>query len=463
MKNVIVLIIATVFLTACGSKKNAELQGTPPPPAETPASEVDKPGTKPDAKNPSGPSRDHRPEDGNINMKPPKNPGDAPADNKPSTPEHNDNGHDDDDKPEGPTGSLPVVPAQPVNPQKPEAPQKPGEHKPSHGNSVYNPAVPNFSEPAGGKKGTGAASSSGMIYTGSSADNLLNFLRARNATVAEDQQKANLSAAAQIVSADLTIDRSSNRAYVSMQVVESSAINNYILVGNLSSAAAQPIRIVQNGTTGKQIVSGTLKCIDREAMKNNKCKTAVARMAFGPEGKTSIAYVVLRQNYADMQVIFPKDSEYSESRNMQKLIQMVQNTLEKSGSKERFDDFYFHSFEVVHGRAGFKIQSRANNDEFVGFKGALIAADAPTTKVNLPVAVLDNESEISADLLQNARLRFNLLESFSSVKMINNNSLGQIRLQIQFGDKNSSKADKFQMVFMRQIEAIQNLDTNLMK
>ncbi|HWU42290.1 MAG TPA: hypothetical protein VN132_02590, partial [Bdellovibrio sp.] len=123
------------------------------------------------------------------------------------------------------------------------------------------------------KRATGGVSEDGLIYTSSAPDNLLEFLRARNERVDENSRQANLKAAASVVSAKLILDGSFGEdsrpgsAIVSLKIQEGRDEKIYNLSGDVNdNNAASFLRSVgaANGqaTTGTRAIEGTLKCLD---------------------------------------------------------------------------------------------------------------------------------------------------------------------------------------------------------
>lgn len=323
----------------------------------------------------------------------------------------------------------------------------------------YDPSqFSGFEDSQVGKRFTGAQNGDDLFYTSSSTDSVLAYLRSRNSTVSEVQKQANLQAAAQIFSADLQKEPMVDVAYISLKVQEGADVKNYTLVGELSSESMRPVKLIKAKSTGHQILSGQMKCIDFDG----GCNNILARLSFGAPGSMAIAYVVFRNSIADLFIEFSEKASESKNPEFIKIWEMFSSTIHNENTKERFDNYNMKSFEVVNGRSGFKIEALAKNDQFLGFSGPLLAPEVGSS-VKIPVSRLAQNEDLSLDLLNLGSIQYDLLSTLGDLKLINNNGLGQIRLQIKMRKFGMAPLDAFNMTFMRRIQPTIDAGDELLK
>lgn len=311
------------------------------------------------------------------------------------------------------------------------------------------------------KRMTGGMTADGLVYTSSSTDDLLTFLRLRNERVSYETRQANLAAAASVVSAKLNIDEFSGDAIVTVKVQEGSDVKVYNLAGmnNLGGGTASNLRSVRAGngetSTGTRPIDGTLKCMDLDG----GCDTTFVRLRLGYTGSSSIVNLVFRNSAADLFVKFP--DVRSENAEYLFLQEFVTNTIRQIQIPNRIKTVRMNSWEVVNGRSGVMVSVKGFNNELLGFASPLLAPEAGTG-VNINASRLAKDKDDSLDLLDWDRAQLNYANSIGEARLVANNGLGQVRLLLKMRKRGNFPQEQFTMTFMRKIKPLVDLtDDNL--
>jgi hypothetical protein len=460
-------LLATLSLSACGKKK--EVLATPP----TPQSDSQK---TPDAKIPapgdSGDSTDQGDTNGNLGGGLP-NPGTGsdndytpPSDDQDGeepTPIPNDggNGSQGDGHSSRP-GTRPGVPPRatpppPIVDSKPAPTQReevPDNYVPNDANNVTREGL--------SKRFTGGVAADGLLYTSSSTDELLNYLRARNERVSGETRRANERAAASVVSAKMSVDSLSGDAIVTLKVQEFNGVATYNVAGSSEAGQANPLRLVRAGngekTTGTRALEGTWKCVDFDG----GCENVFVRLKIGTSPDSAIINVVFRTSTTDLWFSLPAVENQSSNREFLLLKELAINTIQKNRKSEnRLRSATMKSWEVVNGRSGVTLTMKAYNGELLAFAGPLLAPEAGTG-VNIRLARLAAEQEDSLDLITVGSNKLNYQNYLGDARLVANNGLGQVRIALKMRKRVNYPQDQFAITFMRKIKPLVELtDENL--
>ncbi|XGC80676.1 hypothetical protein ACES2L_15225 [Bdellovibrio bacteriovorus] len=310
------------------------------------------------------------------------------------------------------------------------------------------------------KRLTGGTTAEGLNYTSSSTDELLNFLRARNQKVNHDTRRLNLEAAASIVSAKMTIDKSTKDTAVTLKIQEGNEVKVYNLAGYLAEgdyASALTNVIQANGeiSTGARPVEGTIKCLDMDG----GCETTFARLKIGQSPASAIANVVFRNSKAD--VYFELPGEYSNNPEYALIRELVHSSVKKLDNDSRIKSVTMNSWEVVNGRSGVALTIKARNGELLGFAGPLLAPETGT-RVNVKLSRIAKEDDDTLDLISLNSAKLNYANTIGEARMVANNGLGQVKVLVKMRQRGSHAQDQFLITFMRTIKPIVELsDENL--
>jgi hypothetical protein len=417
----LIAVIAVLALSACGEKKSA--RGSLPP-VQPPA--------------PTATGGEPTPTGGGLELPEPQAPGKSPT---PSP------GHTDPNVP------IPAPSPGHTDPNVPiPAPSK-GQPKDSlYQDSGYDPVDPKAVEKADfQKRYTGMTDEDGLLYTGSSTDYLLTYLRLRNEDTNLDAgvKARNLQAAQSIEMARLSRDKGTGEVLVYLKVREGSKVRNYVLAGGLSDGdILSSLRLVKGGsggvrTTGAQHIEGKIKCMDSDG----GCETTVARLVIGEPGSRAAVAIVFRESLADIYFSLSASTGNPEYETMRKF---WIHSNDEANTDLRLKEVVLKSFEIVNGRSGFDAQIKSYGRQLMSFGGPLLAPEAGTS-VSI-TADRNAQMKESIDLDRIANYKFDLANFIGSAKIVNNNGLGQVRLAVKMRKRTGYNQEAFTLTVMRIIK-----------
>lgn len=445
-------LLASLSLTACGKKKdviaappdateqgqqknsdtNGQIGGGLPDPNSKEDTLPPVPGPIPDngSKTQTPPKTQPAPVPGQ-NQKPPAPPAPtAPSQPKPTTP--------------------PVVDTRPA--PAPGSNQLPPDYR---SNEPGNATRDNLT-----KRMTGGVTADGLVYTSSSTDDLLNYLRARNEKVSYETRRLNVEAASSVLSAKMTVDGLSGDAVVTLKVLEGGDVKVYNVAGSAANeGAASVLRSVRAGngekSTGSRSLEGTLKCVDLDG----GCENTFVRLKIGSTGSSAIINIVFRNSVADLYFHLP--GQNSDNPEYLRMKDFIVNTIKGVNTTEKIKTVRMSSWEVVNGRSGVALSMKGANNELLAFAGPLLAPEAGTG-VNITMSRIAKDQEDTLDLVSLENTKLNYANWIGEARMVANNGLGQVRLALKMRKRGSYAQDQFAVTFMRRIKPIVDLtDDNL--
>lgn len=303
-------------------------------------------------------------------------------------------------------------------------------------NSGYDPSNPSqIDEERFTKRYTGAKDSSGLLYTGSAPDSLLTFLRMRSEgkNIDSETKARNTKAAMSVLSA--RIDRTSDEFNIVLELSEAGSSKNYVLTGARSQNRVTVLEVTQK--TGTQKIEASIKCMDA----NRGCETSMLKLLIGEPGTRSVVRILFRDSLADVFANLPgKRSANPEYESMRSF---WINSILNIETDEKMKEIRFKAFEVVNGRSGFEVQIWGHNGELMIYSGPLLAPEVGTK--------IDIQAE-SGDAWVNSSS--NLANSVGSARIINNNGLGQIKLDLTMRPRGGYDQDAFKLTIMRLVRPI---------
>ena len=358
--------------------------------------------------------------------------------------------------PQAPSDSAKPAPLPPVTSEKP-APDLgtnplPNDYRSDDATQVGRD---NFT-----KRMTGGVTADGLVYTSSSTDELLNFLRARNARVDEATRQANMAAAASILSAKLTVDGMSGDAIVTLKIQEGDSTKVYNIAGSMNDGgAASALRSVRAGngekSTGTRSIEGTIKCLDLDG----GCTNTYVRVKLASQDSTARVGVIFRNSAADVHISLP--GQYSDNPEYLVLREFFRNSILQQNSENRIKEARMSSFEVLNGRSGVALTIIGMNSQLLGFAGPLLAPEAGTgVNINLSRIAKDNDDTLDLISLNSSKLTYQ--NWIGDARMVANNGLGQVKIALKMRKRSTFAQDQFAITFMRKIKPhVELTDDNL--
>lgn len=452
-------LLASLSLTACGKKKDII---APPPEqqttAQTPSGQTDNTNGTIGGGLPDPNSK------GSEDYNPPL-PEPIPEPKKPTPPQQSGGSKQQTGGSKQQTPAPIPAPAKPAEPAKPTTPPVVDTRPaPPVGTNPLPPDyrsndVANSTRDSLTKRMTGGVTSDGLVYTSSSTDELLNFLRARNEKVDANTRRLNLDAAASVQSAKMTVDSLTNDVIVTLKIQEGSELKVYNVAGALGSGAASPVKSVRAGngeiTTGTRPLEGTAKCMDLDG----GCETTFVRLKIGATGSSAIINLVFRNSASDLYFHLP--GQYSDNPEYLIMREFAISTIQRLNTDNRIKTARMSSWEVVNGRSGVTLSLKGYNSELLAFAGPLLAPEAGTG-VNINLSRIAKDSEDTLDLISLSNTKLTYANWIGEARMIANNGLGQVRVALKMRKRASYAQDQFAVTFMRKIKPLVDLtDDNL--
>ena len=291
-----------------------------------------------------------------------------------------------------------------------------------------------------GRDLTGLKNSSGLHYTGSSVDNLLSdLLKKQNQISSAEAKSRNQKAAQSIQSIGLSIDENHRNLLVSVDILKNGKTETILLEGslNFTNSLGQKMSLLESRNS-KNPVKASLTCLDID----RECETSRLTLRMGSPEKAAVVEVILRQNYSDLHVDFPKHPETTSD--YLAVETFFYNSQKSTTELNRVKEIKMNTFEVVQGVSGFQISILGYNQQFLSFKGELLAP-AHGTVVSLD---LDRSTTLYP------KYKADLANKISDAKLVNNNGLGQLRLELQTAAKQDLGSNQIYMTFKRILKPI---------
>lgn len=307
------------------------------------------------------------------------------------------------------------------------------------------------------KRYTGFENEDGLLYTGSSTDYLLTYLRLRNEDpyLDEEIRVRNLMAAQSVESARLKMDSSSGDVVVVLKIREGHNVKTYVLAGGFDEeGSVSKLKLVkrnaQGKTTGSQNIEGKFKCLD---LHKRSCETAFARFVLKtPGGSRAAVAILFRQSLADYKVTFSKTPE--DPREMNEEYEHIRafwkNTVNNVQTRHKLKNIYLNSYEIVNGRSGFEVQILGEGRQLLTFSAPLLAPESGTAirvtadRTPQPIGSLDSDSL--------DRYNFTMADMVGRAEVVNNNGLGQVRLVVRMRKRAGTEVESFKLLIMRIIK-----------
>lgn len=392
-KTILISISLLIVLSSCGKSKDLK---TAPPASQPEQTKTDTPPAEPAAPVPAAPPANQIP---NNNL--------VPQDQT----SIDGNGNE-------------ILPPLPVGPAaQPAAPQT---------NVINPPLVPakketqkayeiDFTNQVAVKTG---GQSGELFYTSAGEDNLMEEFKSFNLKQNPEQQKMNANLAKAVVVAKLSRRTGAGEIFIDMSFDEFGKINKYRLLAT-PNGESMKLSVSKTGTTGLMpFEGGFLKCID----KDGGCENAYAKMKFAG-GYTR---VIFRNSYADMHFLFQENVIGNPGYDL--WMNYIMGSASGLHSSTMFDSLQVSSFEVVNGRAGMGALLTTTDNDMMALSIPLVVSSEGAI-VNASVAKLKDLAS-NYDLASMTKIYSqNLSQQVNSVKLIRNNGLGQLKLQLSLSSQ----------------------------
>ncbi len=287
---------------------------------------------------------------------------------------------------------------------------------------------------------TGGRSELGFVYSGASDDSILKLLITNENKVTEPQAKLNKTLAGSIIEMSYLVDKT-NQITIDISLKTKNEINNY----RFQTAFRE--NSLMTMSNANLIV--TAQCVDSYKYSDH-CSNLVVKIETG----VAQSQAILRQSSADLKfwVYDVNDPEHSE------LIQFLKNsstnTIKSNESNKKInhkkvEKVSFSSFEILNGRAGFSAIIMGQDRQIISIKSELMLKQDLTAAQNNVEKNLD-ESDLNVFLAtQGTPGDSSFMDLFKTATVTENNSMGQVTVEIKTEAKRSKISSKIVFRFTR--------------
>lgn len=261
-----------------------------------------------------------------------------------------------------------------------------------------------------------------LFYTSAGADELVEEFKSYNGRVAIAQQAMNTNLAKAIVNAKLSRASSSGAVTLSLTIDEFGTEKIYRF-STTEEGDKLKLSLASKGTTGEmQFQGGFVKCVDEDG----ECNVAYAKIKLAG-GYTRI---IFRNSLSNLHFLVQENIEGNS--NFSLFSSYALNAGNQVETAAKFSDLELSSFEVINGRAAMGALLMADDSEMIGMSIPLVVSGR-NSEVNASVAKVADLSKNYDIAKLEGTYSTNLSQRISEIKLVNNNGLGQFKLQIKLG------------------------------
>ncbi len=359
-----------------------------------------------------------------------------------------------------PTTSVEQPAQQPQGPIKPPPPplggtqRHVGDRPAGVRNGNKKGPVQDASDIETGKPVTGAQNKNGLLFTSSSPDNTLAWLRRGEAGVSAHEQEANKQLAQSIVGVELSQSLSTKDVGATIKVQEGSSVVAYNVLGVLIDNDLSQLNVVDSyqgiKSSGSGHVRGTMQCLDLDVGKKTCSNILLSVDLFKGHAKSNVK-ILVRNSVADLHFEMVDSSGNPEFEILKDFL--MSSALDRD-TKTKIDSITMQTFEVMNGASGYELQILGLNKEFLAFVGELVS---PRVGISMNVAAKKTSSRFGYDP-SNQKLRTNLANTIGTVRLVMNDGLGKVKLQLSSRAYSNYPVDTFTLTFTRRVSSVIDLD-----
>ena len=345
-----------------------------------------------------------------------------------------------------PVSSVEQPAQQPQGPIKPPPPPLGGTHRDVGARSDNRNGNKN-----GHKKGP---AQNDLVYTSSSPDNTLALLSHLEAGVSANEQEANKRLAQSVVGVDFFQSLSTKEAGATIKVKEGSSVVAYNVLGVLIDNNLSQLNVLNSyqgiKSTGSGHVRGTMQCLDLDVGKKT-CSNILLSVDLLKGVTKSNVKILVRNSVADVHFEMVDSSGNPE---FEVLKDFFMSSALNRDTKTKIDSITMQTFEVVNGASGYDLQILGLNKEFLAFGGELVA---PRAGISMNVPAKKTASRFGYDA-NNQKLHMNLSNTIGTVRLVMNDGIGRMKLQLSSRSYANYPVDTFTLTFTRRVNSIIDLN-----
>lgn len=284
---------------------------------------------------------------------------------------------------------------------------------------------------------TGGSSADGFIFTGSAEDSIITQLLAEENIKLAAEQRRNLTLATSIWDIAYLIDNK-GQLTIDIEFKKGSGISK--IQAETPYAAGKVMNIVANGGTSAEIQISA-ECLDL-SVHAHRCSNLLVR--FAQNGARATA--VVRQTLAN---IFFKYEKVTEADEYTTLVEFFKNAKLDAEISNKIDLAYLHTFEVVKGKSGFKAVVTGKKGQIIGFSADLVLK----TNFSAPNIAVQKETQFKDIDLWMGRIAggkdLGFSDAISGAKLVSNNTKGELTIDMAVNSASTGLKREFTLKFTR--------------
>lgn len=283
---------------------------------------------------------------------------------------------------------------------------------------------------------TGGKSKSGMKYSGSAGDGIMTQLLAQEKMKLATEQDRNAVLAASIWDMAYLVD-SQGTLTINVDFTKGAGLTKVQVKTGFT--AHQAMHVVATVGSGSE-VQITAKCLDT-AKAADRCSNLL--VTFAKDGAEATA--LLRQTLANIYFEYEKVEQANEYAT---LVEFFKNSTIDVETANKVDSAYLNTFEVVNGKSGFKVVVTGKRSQVLGFKADLLLKK----DYSAPMISVDKETKfrgIDMWMGQSVGKDLAFMSSISDAKLVQNNTKGQITIDMTVKSVSTGSSDSLTLRFTR--------------
>lgn len=283
---------------------------------------------------------------------------------------------------------------------------------------------------------TGGKTKSGMRYSGSAGDGIITQLLTQEKMKLAVEQDRNAVLAASIWDMAYLVD-SQGTLTINVDFAKGAGLTK--LQARTGFTAHQAMNIVATVGSGSE-VQITAKCLDI-VKAADRCSNLL--VTFAKDGAEATA--LLRQTLANIYFEYEKIEQANEYATM---VEFFKNSSLDVETGNKVDSAYLNTFEVVNGKSGFKVVVTGKRSQVLGFKADLLLKK----DYSAPMIAVDKETQFRGiDMWMGQLVGKDLafMNAISNVKLVQNSTKGQITIDMMVRSVSTGSMNSFTLRFTR--------------
>lgn len=314
-----------------------------------------------------------------------------------------------------------------------------GQHKTEHGQKGSSASQGDSSDSFLGTQDiviTGGKSKSGMKYSGSAGDGILTQLLTEEKMKLAVDQDRNAVLAASIWDMSYVVD---GQGELTLDIALTKGAGLSQVKARTQYSAGHVMSVAANTGSGSEIQL-TAECLDT-VKASDRCSNLLVK--FVKDGAEATA--VLRQTLANIWFEYDKVEQANEYAT---LVEFFKNSSLDFETGNKVDSAYLNTFEVVNGKSGFKVVVTGKRSQVLGFKADLLLKK----DLSAPMISVDKETKFKGVDMWMGQIvgkDLSFMSSISDAKLVQNNTKGQITLDMTVKSASTGSVNSLTLRFTR--------------